>query len=62
MTAWWRRKFIIDNVGEHSQSQTHLKVSRVILTLSHEGRGEGSEENPVQQPGGYKYKKSRWPK
>lgn len=39
-------------VGEHSQSQTHLKVSRVLLTLSREGRGEGREENPVQQRGG----------
>ena len=34
-------------VGEHSQRQTHLGESRVLLTINHVGRGEG-EGNRVE--------------
>ena len=49
------------HVGEHSQRQTHLGESRVIVTLRGEGGGEEMEreENQALQPGGQRYKKGR---
>ena len=61
---WWRRKFIINNVGEQriaAEAGTSARVQSGV-TLNMSGRGWGKREgdrNQVQQLGGQSYKKKK---
>lgn len=47
-------------MGLHSQrqGQGHLEESRMVMTLSHVGRGGEERQKPGAKPGGQRYKEN----